>query len=539
MVEGTFLWEKDLTADMITKTMADKRVITTFPDLPVNLYDALKKSAGICPDKTALVTDEGREYSYERVLTCCEELADYLSEAKGVERGSHVGIMMHNTVEFCVAVFALSRLGAVTVALPSKFKQSEVLALAARADLKLILCEEDYGEWFAKSYGREAVLTVEGKGADYGYKELLFQWREEHSQRKPLDFFAGRPEDEALLLFTSGTTAQSKGVLLKNYQIAHGIEAYRRILHITENDCSVIATPIYHITGLVALLGLFITVGGTLYLHKAFHAGRVLKDAERYGFTFLHGSPTVFHLLMQEGEAKGIRPLSLASVACGSANMAKDKLARFHKWLPDTVFHTVYGLTETSSPAAIFLEDAAKSSRMGSSGKPIPGMYFRIVDHERREVPTGNAGEIEVKGSNVIDFYYRQKRLEQDWLPTGDIGYFDGQGYLYVVDRKKDMINRGGEKIWCYDVENEIELLEGIQNAAVVGIPDELYGESAAAMVELRRGSSLTAENIRENLEKRIAKYKIPVKIKIVDAIPQTQNGKTDKEEVRNQLMKE
>lgn len=523
---------------MVTKTMADGRVITTFPDLPGSLYEALKKTAGVLPDKTALVTDEGRHCSYRQLLTYSEGLAEYLSEIKGVGRGCHVGIMMHNTLEFCTAVFSLSKLGAVTAALPSKFRKPEVLALARRADLKLVLCEEAYGEWFTELCGREAVITTAENGCDCGYENLLPQGRKKKSMENTVMPSEGRPEDAAFLLFTSGTTAQSKGVLLKNYQIAHGIEAYRRILHISEKDSSVIATPIYHITGLAALLGLFITVGGILYLHKTFQAKRVLADAQKYGFTFLHGSPAVFHLLMQEG-ADRVRLPGLVSAACGSGNMAKDKLLRFHTWLPHTAFHTVYGLTETSSPAAIFPGDAAKSPCIGASGKPIPGMCFRIVDDSGQELPAGSAGEIVIKGSNVIDAYYGQPETENGWLYTGDIGYFNEQGYLYVVDRKKDMINRGGEKIWCYDVENELELLEEIQNSAVVGIPDELYGEAAAAMVELRKGSALTAEDIRRHLETRIAKYKIPVKIKMVDAIPQTQNGKIDKNEVRNQLIKE
>lgn len=538
MVEGTFLWEKELTADMITKTMADGRVITTFPELPVNLYDALRKTTELYPGKTALVSDEGKACSYRQVLAYSDELAEYLSGVKGIGRGSHVGIMMHNTVEFCEAVFALSKLGAVTVALPSKFRQSEVLALARRADLNLILCETAYGEWFADTYGEERVLTIDGNGAGGGYAQLLSGCGEKEGQKEGAGASLGKPEDAALLLFTSGTTAESKGVLLKNYQIAHGIEVYRRILHISEIDRTALATPIYHITGLAAVLGLFITVGGTIYLHKTFKACRVIADAEKYGFTFLHGSPTVFHLLLQEGEAGGERP-PFVSVACGSGNMAKDKLKRFHKWLPETVFHTVYGLTETSSPAAIFPDDASESPYIGSSGKPIPGMSFQIVDDQGQELTSGSAGEIVIKGSNVINSYYKREELENDWLYTGDIGYFNEQGFLFVVDRKKDMINRGGEKIWCYDVENEMELLEGIQNAAVVGIPDELYGETAAAMVELKNGSSLTAEGIRAYLTERMAKYKIPVKIKIVDEIPRTQNGKTDKKEVRNQLMKE
>ena len=164
-----------------------------------------------------------------------------------------------------------------------------------------------------------------------------------------------------------------------------------------------------------------------------------------------------------------------------------------------------------------------------------------ILDEDGKELPTGEVGEIVVKGSVVLDSYYKQKSqsLKDGWLYTGDLGYFTEDSYLFVVDRKKNMINRGGEKIWCFDVENELTSMEEIQDAAVVGIPDELYGEVAAAVVQLRTGSEVTPEMIKEYLAGRIAKYKIPVKIKLVDRVPQTANGKTDKNTIKKLLMED
>ena len=163
-------------------------------------------------------------------------------------------------------------------------------------------------------------------------------------------------------------------------------------MSVSEKDISVIATPIYHITGVVALLGLFLSVGGTLYLHKFFDARRVVEEARRFGFTFIHASPTVFNLIIQEGEHTAEIP-SLLSFACGSSNMMKDKLIRLHKWLPQSRFHTVYGLTETTSPATIFPGDAAGSQKIGSSGIPIPGTRFKIVDDKGKE--TTGMGKLE------------------------------------------------------------------------------------------------------------------------------------------------
>lgn len=543
MIDGNSsgLWDSEITKDMIDIWISENRCIKTFPNMSKSLYDALRKTTAEYPRKAALIDDFGETCTYEQLLQRSEELAAYLYGNKSIKWGSHVGIMMYNTTEFCVAFLALSRLGAVTVPLPSKFKQAEVLSLAQRAEVELIICDEVYADWFEEVYPEDKMLVVAGIGKQYGYLQSYKAWEKRTQDIQALTQVPeGSFDDTAIIMFTSGTTSQSKGVLLKNYNVMHAVEAYRRILHITDKDISVIATPIYHITGLVALLGLFITVGGTLYLHKFFEAKRVIEDARKYGFTFVHASPTVFNLLIQEGEDTPEIP-TLRSFACGSSNMMKDKLIRLHKWLPKSQFHTVYGLTETTSPAAIFPGDAASSQYIGSSGIPIPGLKFKIVDEAKKEVPDGTVGEIAVYGSVVLDSYYKQtsSSLEKGWLYTGDLGYFNESHYLYVVDRKKDMINRGGEKIWCFDVENEIIAMEGIQDTAVVGIPDELYGEVAAAVVQLSPESELTEEKIRKYLLKRMAKYKVPVKIRMVERIPQTPNGKTDKRKIKKLLMED
>ncbi|MBU3877650.1 acyl--CoA ligase [Faecalicatena sp. AGMB00832] len=545
MIDGNLLWDKSLTNDLIQVQFQGSPMITTFPGLPDNLYMALKRTASYYPEKIALSDNYGREYTYQNFQQRCEELSAYLYFRKGIRKGSHVGLMMYNCVEFCVSFLALSRLGAVTVPLPSKFKEKEVLSLAKRAEVELVICDEQYEAWFQGVYQPEAVMTVRKVEEQYGFLDLYREW-DAQPLLKAQDISGldgvetGSPKDAAIIMFTSGTTSESKGVLLRNYNIMHAVEAYRRTLGITKEDISVIATPIYHITGLVALLGLFLHTGGTLYLHKFFDASRVIREAREKGFTFIHASPTVFNLLIQEGENTPPIP-SLKSFACGSSNMNKSKLRQLHKWLPDSKFHTVYGLTETSSPATVFPGDAATSTHIGASGIPIPGTKFMILDEDGKELPTGEVGEIVVKGSVVLDSYYKQKSqsLKDGWLYTGDLGYFTEDSYLFVVDRKKNMINRGGEKIWCFDVENELTSMEEIQDAAVVGIPDELYGEVAAAVVQLRTGSEVTPEMIKEYLAGRIAKYKIPVKIKLVDRVPQTANGKTDKNTIKKLLMED
>lgn len=538
MIDGRLFWDKEIVDDMVLQKLSGGKIIETFPGLSENLYEALKRTAGIYPEKTAIWDDSRKGYTYQEFLDKTEELAEYLYMEKAVKKGTCVGIMMHNTMEFCVTFFALSKLGAIAVLFPSKFKQSEITLLAEHVEVEMIICDQSFLYLFENLNKKQRILAVPEIPGEFAYYRL-YESRA-GNRKKAGNLSEGKKEDGAVILFTSGTSAMSKSVLLKNYNLMHAVEAYRRTLHITEKDISVIATPIYHVTGIIALLGLFVTAGGTLYLHKLFDARRVVEEARQFGFTFIHASPTVFNLLIREGEGTP-KIESLTSFACGSSNMAKANLERLHKWLPDSRFHTVYGLTETSSPATIFPGDAASSKYIGSSGLPIPGLKVKIVDENREEVPNGEIGEVALKGTNVLDGYFRQKtKAYQDgWLYTGDIGYLNQDYYLYIVDRKKDMINRGGEKIWCYDVENEIVAMEGIEDAAVVAIPDSLYGEVPAAMIHLAEERSLTEKQIQSYLRKRIAKYKIPVKIKMAESIPQTPNGKPDKRKIREILMED
>ena len=294
-----------------------------------------------------------------------------------------------------------------------------------------------------------------------------------------------------ILMFTSGTTSTSKGVILKNYNINHAVMIYQRILELGEDDRTIIPVPIYHITGLVALLGLFVYIGGTVYLHKRYDAYRILSAIQEHEITFLHGSPTVFGLLL-ELKNKFSKNESIRVLACGSSYMPVETMMKLHQWMPQMTFHRIYGMTETSSPATIFPSDAATSIYAKAQGKPIPGMELKIVDDSGKEVPCKEIGNVQLKGTNICESYYHIEKSPIDkegWLDTGDMGYLNEDSYLYIVDRKKDMINRGGEKIWCNDVENEITSLKGVKESALVGIPSEKYGEVAAAVVVLEKAS--------------------------------------------------
>ncbi|WP_418418931.1 class I adenylate-forming enzyme family protein [Blautia sp.] len=531
MYKGIELWKKDITRDMVEVEISDDFFIKTYPKLPKNIFESFKNTTYRMPEKTAVVDNWGRDFSYGELLHKTDLFSAWAYEKLGIRRGTHVALMLYNSVEFCVTFLSLNRIGAVVIPLPTKYRKDEVRSLLEKSDVDFIITDERFNDYFDFCKEENISVTVfpDGEKA-YALDEFSCHMTEELKRAEE----EVTNKDLALLVFTSGTTSQSKGVVIKNYNIMHAIVSYERTLKITKKDRAIIPIPIYLITGLVAIFGLMMHVGGTVYLNKFFDGKRVLEDVKKYEITFLHASPTVFTLLLKEANAYPRLP-SLRMFACGSSNMPPGKIRMLHNWLPNCEFRTIYGLTETTSPATVFPLDANESPYIGSSGIPIPGLSFKILDNEGKEVPPGTEGTVWVKGSNITECYYKMETeaIQDHWLDTGDIGYFNESGYIYIVDRRKDMINRGGEKICSFDVENEILNITGVEDAAVVGIPDELYGEVPVAVVKLGKDSLLTEEEIRKILKNKIAGFKIPQKIIKVDSIPVTENMKTDKKYIR------
>ena len=530
MYKGEDLWKKP-EIQVVKKTLSNGKVITTYPDLPKNIYSSFRATAERHMEKVAVVDDEGRQYSYKKMMEMTDDFSSWLIHEFGVTRRKHVALMLYNSIEFCTTFLSLNRIGAVVVPLPTKFKMEEVHALVEKSDVEFIICDEKFEDYFEKYQQNLNICVVPDGKEKYGL-ETFTSTKDlsaiEEIEEKATDV------DLALMLFTSGTTSMSKGVTIRNYNIMHAVESYHKVLGITEEDKAIIPVPIYLVTGLVAVFGLMIHIGGTVCLNRFFDAKRVLEDINKYGITFFHASPTVFTLILKERKHYPELPM-LRMFACGSCNMPPEKIKMLHEWLPKSEFRAIYGLTETTSPGTVFPTDASSSPYIGSSGIPIPGSAYKIVDEEGNEVKDGEQGEILVKGSNITENYYKSKRvaLEDEWLHTGDIGWFNTEGYLYIADRKKDMINRGGEKICSYDVENKLLEMNGVEDAAVVGIPDELYGEVPAALIKLKKGTVIEEAEIKAFLKSQMASYKVPQKILFTENIPLTENMKINKRKVR------
>ncbi|MGN0184542.1 MAG: class I adenylate-forming enzyme family protein [Aristaeellaceae bacterium] len=523
LFDGNLLWPELDLCDMRDVQLGG-RCCRLFDGMPHSLYESLRDSARRSPDRICIVDDDGEAYSYAQLEDMVRCFSGQLSRM-GARPGDHIAVLLYNSAAFCAAVYAISHLHAVLVPLSTKYKAPELRALCEKSDLDGAIFHEDFADVFEdqplklrlKLNGRipDALLTDAPDAADA----------------------AAQLEDDAILMFTSGTTSGSKGVVLKNYNVMHAIAVYQRIFSIDASDRTVLPVPAYHVTGLIAVLGLFVHAGGTVWLHRVFQAERVLRTMAEEKITFFHASPTVLFLLLRQRAGFPSLP-SLRIIACGSSNMPPQKIAEYHAWMPEMEFRTVYGLTETSSPATVFPTDAATSAHTGSSGRPVPGVQIKVVGPDDRPLELGEKGSVLIRGSCVTPGYYRtdSPMMRDGWLDTGDIGFFDADGYLTIVDRKKDMINRGGEKICSLDVENALYALPEIAQAAVVGIADEIYGEVPAAMIVLKEGRTISQEEIRRRLLTSLAKYQVPRQMAFTENLPLTPNQKIDKRKIREIL---
>lgn len=526
MLVGNDLWDAAITAGM-TEVDARGRRVSVFDDAPASLYTSLAATAVRRPEATALVSDEGVAVTFAELRVLVDQFAAVL--AGTVAPGDRVALLLETTIEFAVALYAANRCGATVVPVPTKHREPEIEALLSLAGPQVVIAERRF-EALSCLAEAPVILWVEDPGGGYGLRSLPVGTYPTHAPAH------ADPDADCILMYTSGTTARSKGVLLTNRNVGHAIVAYQRVLGLTEADSSIVPVPIYHITGVVALLGLFVHLGGRLHLHRRFDADRVLATVRDEKITFLHASPTVFALLLAISDRYPRLP-HLRAFACGAAHMPVSRIRALHAWLPTMSFRTIYGLTETTSPGLVFPGDAATSIHCGSSGRPVPGMSVSIRDEGGVEVPVGEPGSIWLRGTNILRRYDRiePETLTADgWLDTGDVGYANADGYVFVVDRTKDMINRGGEKVWCIDVEEELRRLPGVADAAVVGVPHDVYGEEPAALVVPLEDADLKVVDLFARLRSRLASYQLPRHFVLADAVPTTPNLKVDKKAIRH-----
>lgn len=522
------------------------------------LVHAFRDSVVRSPDHPALAYFDGR-LSYRETDALSDSVAGHLA-ARGLERGDRVAIMLQNSPHFVIALLGAWKAGATVVPLNPMYKSGEVGHVLKDAEVSALICSDRAWE----SYLRDTAAAVPAVRIALTACELDFQTT---SDDRVLDFDrlpaaedaddlvtvarqglaapAGREltaTDVALISYTSGTSGTPKGAMNAHGNIMVNVERQRTGHPIAEGSAYFALAPLFHITGMVCQLAVCLAHAGTLVLAYRFHPGVVLDAFAEHRPAYTVGPSTAFMAL---AATPGVTPEHFSSfrvISSGGAPLPPALVEKFRAGFGPYI-RNGYGLTECTAPcASVPPEREAPVDPVSgtlSVGVPGPDTVVRIIDENGADVPFGEQGEIAVRGPQVVSGYWRLPEATAAAFPdgelrTGDIGFMDRQGWLYVVDRKKDMINASGFKVWPREVEDVLYTHPAVREAAVVGVPDAYRGETVRAYVSLRPGSSVEPDELGAYCKERLAAYKYPREVEILAELPKTASGKILRRELRS-----
>jgi long-chain acyl-CoA synthetase len=491
------------------------------------------------PDREALVEGEAR-VPWREFRSRALRLAAGLVRT-GVGPGDRVATLLVNGIPFCLAVFATAALGAILVPLNTKLKRGELTFMLQNSDVRVLLANPEWYEALAPARpelpcAAYFVTTDSPPPGTRRFDDLL--GGPEIATRGPVA--ATSQDAPAVIMYTSGTTGRPKGAVETHANLIHSCLTYRRVYRLRDGERSLVTVPLFHVTGLIAQLLTMTAMAGTTVLMPRFEAAATLRLLAAERISHLIAAPTVYGMLLAQ---PGYREMALPHfrvAGYGGAPIASDTVRRLRQWLPSARLHNTYGLTETASPATC-LADGEALARVASVGRPVPVAECRTVDPETgRECAPGEAGELWIRGPMVVAGYWMDPKataaaiVEGGWLRTGDLAAIDPEGYVTIKDRIKDMINRGGEKVYCVEVEEVLCGHPAVLEAAVVGVPDPVYGEVVKACVVPRPGVPLDPDDVREWVRGRLAKFKVPEHVEVREALPRNPNGKVVKSLLRS-----
>ncbi|NEB81527.1 long-chain fatty acid--CoA ligase [Streptomyces sp. SID14478] len=535
-------------------TDAQKATLTPAASIVHAFTDAVRRA----PDHPALAYFDGR-LSYAEVDALSDSVAGHLA-ARGLRRGDRVAVMLQNTPHFVLALLGAFKAGAIVVPVNPMYKSGEVGHVLHDAEVTALVCTDRAWDAYLRETAADSPVRIVLTAC-----ELDFQTRGDERvlkfervtpgatdaddlvavARQGLPAPADRalaPDDIALISYTSGTSGTPKGATNLHRNIMYNAERQRTGLGVPEGATYFALAPLFHITGMVAELVASFANAGTLALAYRFEPGVVLDAFAEHRPAYTVGPSTAFMALGAQPQATREHFASFVSISSGGAPVPPALVEKFRAAFGPYI-HNGYGLTECTAPCASVPPgiEAPVDPVSGTLavGVPGPDSLVRILDDLGNEVPFGEPGEIAVRGPQVVPGYWRRPEATAEAFPdgelrTGDIGFMDARGWLYVVDRKKDMINASGFKVWPREVEDVLYTHPAVREAAVVGIPDAYRGESVKAYVSLRPGGRATPEELSAYCKERLAAYKYPREVEVLGELPKTASGKILRRELRS-----
>ncbi|MGN6171214.1 MAG: long-chain-fatty-acid--CoA ligase, partial [Solirubrobacteraceae bacterium] len=444
----------------------------------------------------------------------------------GFSPGDRVGIMLPNVPYFPVCYFGALRAGGVAVPMNVLLTRREVAFYLRDSGARLLFAwhgvAEDAGAG-ASDAGAECVLVEPAQ-----FERMV-------GDAEPRTEVVERANDDtAVILYTSGTTGTPKGAELSHANLLGNCETARSLFDLESERVTLGALPLFHCFGQTCAMNATIKGGGTLSLLARFEPAKALEVIERDGVNVFEGVPTMYGAMLHAPERKRFDASSLKVCASGGAAMPVELLRGFEEAFGCKILEG-YGLSETSPVASFNHPD--RERKAGSIGTPIRGVEMRVVDEDDNEVPPGHVGEIVIRGHNVMKGYWNRSDATAEvmrggWLHTGDMGKIDEDGYFFIVDRKKDMILRGGYNVYPREIEEVLYEHPAVREAAVVAVPHDELGEEIGAAVALKDGAQASADELREYVKSQIAAYKYPRVIWFVEDLPKGPTGKILKREI-------
>jgi long-chain acyl-CoA synthetase len=502
----------------------------------MNLAKYLEDTARKLPDRIA-VRHEDQSISYQELNTRCNRLANGLKDS-GLTAGDHCMVMMPNNIEVITIYYALAKLGAVIVPVNFLFKKHELDHILSDARPKAFIGAEPYlteiSRAMQNAYEPALKFAIDAR-EDSSFLDLDSVFTNQ-------DDFAMHPvqgDDSLTILYTSGTTGVPKGVMLTHTNHASEARILAKMRGKLDPEIVVIGVlPLYHIYGITSVINVSIYLGCTIELLTQFDPDRVIEVVQAEKQTIFFGVPTMYNRLIQVASQNPPQRSSLKFCVSGGASLPVEFLHRFEKLLNTKIFEG-YGLTE----APVCVENPYGSvTKPGSIGLPIPEFSTKIIDNDGNDVPAGGTGELLIKGPGVMKGYLNRpdethQTLRDGWLHTGDIARMDEDNYIYIVDRKKDLVIRGGYNVYPREIEEVMYQMPEILEVAVFGVSHDDFGEEVAAVVVLQEGARIEPDEIREFVKQRVAPYKYPRIIQIVpEALPKSGTGKILKKEIRKKF---
>jgi long-chain acyl-CoA synthetase len=497
----------------------------------MNLADFLSETAARIPQQTAIAYN-GQSISF---LEMDEQVGALVHGLKrlGLGPGDKCILMMPNSIDWALIYYALARLGAVVVPVNPIYRKGELQHIFSDSGARAFIGHSDYLDEpmpVIESLPEMTIRVAKGDNIPSGFIALaeLFGTESEATATP-----ATGPDDPFAIIYTSGTTGLPKGAVLTHDNLMSDVLAVSGLRASEPGDIVLTALPLFHIYGQTHALNLSIYSGLTLRIWDRFDPTELLEAIEEEESTVLYAVPTMINRLVELASTSPPKRSSLRFCVSGGSSLPLEVFKRFES-LFDTWIMEGYGLTECSPTCH---ENPPGRTRIGSIGFPVPGFEARIVDDNDNDVVPGEVGELLIAGPGVMKEYLNQpeataETLRGGWLHTGDLARQDEDGFYYIVDRKKEMIIRGGYNVYPREIEEVLYEHPAVLEAAVMGVPHQDLGEEVAAAVVLRPDSDVSEEELRQFVKERIAPYKYPRVIEFIDELPKSSTGKILKREI-------